>query len=262
MAQPKIQIDNTKFGKAYRGEDRLLVCGDYAKVLVDMPPCDLIVTSPPYNIGSVSERKDGRRKHGQYDAKSFGGPRDYFDRMPEAEYQQWQHDTLEWCGQQILPNGVIVYNHKPRHRKGELILPTSWFPSSLRLYDMIVWNRGSTHNHSPSYVYQHTERLYILAKVGGSPYFKNESWGDDWRINREAHRGGKIHSAPFPLELVQRCIRLWCPPGGVVCDPFSGSGTTMIAARVEGRRFYGAEIMYEHFENSEERYQKYFGDGR
>ena len=61
--------------------------------------------------------------------------------------------------------------------------------------------------------------------------------------------GGKMGSplaheneAPFPESLVDPFIRCFCPPGGVVADPFSGSGTTMKVALALGRRFVGCDI--------------------
>jgi site-specific DNA-methyltransferase (adenine-specific) len=44
-----------------------------------------------------------------------------------------------------------------------------------------------------------------------------------------------------PLELMRWLVRLACPPGGLVLDPFMGSGTTGAAAKLEGRRFCGIE---------------------
>jgi site-specific DNA-methyltransferase (adenine-specific) len=50
------------------------------------------------------------------------------------------------------------------------------------------------------------------------------------------------HPAPFPPKLAAWCVRLACPPGGTVCDPFVGSGSTGIAAIQEGRQFVGIDI--------------------
>lgn len=55
-----------------------------------------------------------------------------------------------------------------------------------------------------------------------------------WHI--EPERAVKSHIAPFPVELAKRCIQAGCPEGGVVLDPFGGSGTTGLAALSIGRR--------------------------
>jgi site-specific DNA-methyltransferase (adenine-specific) len=49
------------------------------------------------------------------------------------------------------------------------------------------------------------------------------------------------HPSVKPLELMRWLVRLACPPGGLVLDPFMGSGTTGAAAGLEGRRFCGIE---------------------
>ena len=61
-----------------------------------------------------------------------------------------------------------------------------------------------------------------------------------WHIPHE--RAAKGHSAPFPAELVRRCILAGCPAGGTVLDPFGGSGTTALVALEEGRKAVLCEL--------------------
>lgn len=59
------------------------------------------------------------------------------------------------------------------------------------------------------------------------------------------HMGHKLaheNEAPYPLRLAEFFVRSFCPPGGVCCDPFAGSGTTCHAAVMHGRRFVGADV--------------------
>ena len=53
---------------------------------------------------------------------------------------------------------------------------------------------------------------------------------------------GNGHTAVFPVAIIRELIRLLCPPGGLVIDPYIGSGTTAVAAIMEGRRYFGIEI--------------------
>lgn len=235
-----------------------LFLGDCRVVLNDARGFDLVFTSPPYNIGSRCPTMTGGRRKGGYDAKSWGAIRDYPDSMDEREYQKSQKEILRWCAERLSLNGVIVYNHKVRHRLGACIKPERWIlpledEGVLVLRDEVVWDRGSTHNHTKTYVYQHTERLYVLCRPGAVPYFRNQpierssGWkgmSDVWRIPPE---GKSAHNAPFPMSLVRQAIRMWCPPNGLVCDPYSGSGTTMVAAYLEGRRFVGSEILEKYY---------------
>jgi DNA modification methylase len=61
-------------------------------------------------------------------------------------------------------------------------------------------------------------------------------------IEAKAEGGQGDHSAPFPLALPDFFVKAFTDPGDVVFDPFSGSGTTMIAAMKNGRSCYGVEI--------------------
>lgn len=61
-----------------------------------------------------------------------------------------------------------------------------------------------------------------------------------WQINNVAYHGG--HFAAFPPKLAETCILAGCPVGGIVLDPFLGSGTTAAAAKSLSRRYIGIEI--------------------
>lgn len=62
------------------------------------------------------------------------------------------------------------------------------------------------------------------------------------------HHAGRqsFHGAGTPYNLIEKWIRYICPEGGIVCDPFLGSGTTALVARHTARNFIGIEIE-EHF---------------
>ncbi len=64
--------------------------------------------------------------------------------------------------------------------------------------------------------------------------------GDVWSINTKPYRGP--HFAAYPVDIPTRCIQAGCKPGGMVLDPFCGTGTTGIAALSLGRRFTGIEL--------------------
>ena len=53
---------------------------------------------------------------------------------------------------------------------------------------------------------------------------------DVWTVPPRAKSNGKVDTAPFPEQLVERCLNIGCPKGGKVLDPFVGSGTTMVVA--------------------------------
>jgi DNA modification methylase len=64
--------------------------------------------------------------------------------------------------------------------------------------------------------------------------------GDVWHLSTRPLR--EAHFAAFPIDIPVRCIAAGCPPDGVVLDPFSGSGTTGLAALHLGRRYLGIDL--------------------
>lgn len=72
--------------------------------------------------------------------------------------------------------------------------------------------------------------------------------GDVWSIPTTPFPGA--HFATFPVALPERCILAGCKPGGVVLDPFSGSGTTGMAAGKHGRRYVGIDLNAEYLDLS------------
>jgi DNA modification methylase len=77
-------------------------------------------------------------------------------------------------------------------------------------------------------------RTYLAASGSRHPR-------DHWSIPTESYRGA--HPAPFPLALAQKAITAGCPPRGHVLDPFSGSGTTLLAADRLGCRATGIDLV-------------------
>lgn len=65
---------------------------------------------------------------------------------------------------------------------------------------------------------------------------------DVWTIPARPRQAGGVDTAPYPEELVERCIEIGCPEGGSVLDPFAGSGTTLRVALRSGRPTTGVEL--------------------
>jgi DNA modification methylase len=240
-----------------------LLCGSYTCTPAHYRrTVDLIFTSPPYNIGSKSPRIDGKRKNGQYDPKSYGGITGYADSLPEDQYQDEQVAFLQWCLLMLKDDGVLVYNHKPRRQNMGMIHPMQWLlrVPQFQLMEEIIWDRGSTHNHANRLFWPQTERLYVFRKADGAYRFQNtadmEFRSDVWRIplcSRQATDAG--HACPFDGTLASSVINAFTAPGDLVCDPYSGSGTTMCAAQAMGRSFVGTEISKVYHRQSIERLQ-------
>lgn len=96
-----------------------------------------------------------------------------------------------------------------------------------------VANPGNVHRE----VYDAREVAEILAAAGlpgDVPYFPN---GGGHLGSVAAHQG----AAPFSQRLADFYVCTFCPPGGLVVDPFSGTGTTAAASMLAGRRFSGCD---------------------
>lgn len=76
---------------------------------------------------------------------------------------------------------------------------------------------------------------------------------DVWDIMPEDTQKRKAHFAPYPVDLCRIPILATCPPGGVVLDPFCGTGTTLLAARDLGRQSIGIDISSHYLMIAEER---------
>ena len=73
---------------------------------------------------------------------------------------------------------------------------------------------------------------------------------------------GNGHTAVFPVAIIREMIRLLCPPGGLVIDPYIGSGTTAVAAIMEGRHYFGIEIDPIYHASARQRVKAHLQGGR
>lgn len=86
---------------------------------------------------------------------------------------------------------------------------------------------------------------------------KGARLSDVWDILPEDSQGRVgAHGAVFPPDLPRRPIVLTCPPGGVVLDPFAGSGTTCLAARELERRSIGIDLCAQYLEQARQRCER------
>ena len=99
---------------------------------------------------------------------------------------------------------------------------------------------------------------------------KNSQWGKVWAPEKPTRNKRSVwtvaprpytdaHFAVYPEDLIIDCIKAGCPPGGLVLDPFSGSGTTALVAKKNGRDFIGIDLNEEYIELSEKRFLMNFG---
>lgn len=229
------------------GHGIVIYHGDCADVLPTLSDVDLVVTSPPYNLGMhPSGKGSGMHAGSGYTANGAtwtrvadlaGGYGSYDDRMVQGDYDAWQTEIVGLCWAALSESGAIFYNHKPRPMNGELHLPLA-YGAGLPLRQIITWDRGVGMNFSTSFFLPKAEWIIVWAKPAWRLVTRDVSaYGDVWRFPPEARTD---HPAPFPYELPQRCIL--ATAARTVVDPFMGIGTTLRAAKDLGCRAVGIEI--------------------
>ena len=212
--------------KPYYQDDAVVIynadCRDILPLIPDKS-IDLVPTSPPYNITTG--------KGGAWQIDDW-----YDDSLPEDEYQKRQIAILN---ELYRVASCVCYNHKIRQRGNLALHPLAWiFQTKWLLFQEIIWNRGSTHNHCGNYFYPIDERIFILVKDAGAITITNRGLSTIWRINFEIN---SPHPAPFP-ELLPAKVISSITPANMILDPFLGSGTTAYCAKKLGRKCIGIEL--------------------
>jgi modification methylase len=230
--------------------DKVLV-GDVLDVLSTFPDgiVDITVTSPPYNKRNSSQ--GWLVNHEKYTHSD--------DQMPEKEYRDWQVIVLNELYRVTKPGGSLFYNHKIRWEGGHLLHPFAWVARSRwHLRQEIIWDRTLAANVRGWRFWQVDERVYWLYKpvdqrfVGPELQAKHAKMGSIWRLKPVPRTDS--HPAPFPIELPLRAI--YSMPGTgerIVMDPFCGTGTTLVAAKILGHHYIGIDVSPVYAKCSEDR---------
>lgn len=207
---------------------------------------DLIVTSPPYNVGIEYNSHD--------------------DDLTYEQYLEFSKKWISCCFDWLKDDGRFCLNipldkNKGGHKSVGADLTVIAKKAGFNYHSTIVWNEGnisrrtawgSWKSASAPYVIAPVELIVILykknwKKTSGSRksnITKQEfmDWTNGlWTFSGESKK--KVgHPAPFPIELPRRCIKLFSFVGDTILDPFVGSGTTLIASYLENRKGVGVDI--------------------
>ncbi|MGV8084316.1 MAG: DNA-methyltransferase [Coriobacteriia bacterium] len=230
--------------------------GDNIEFLQTLPArsVDLIVTSPPYNLGKVYETKADLDTYLEVQRRIIA----------EAERVLGERGSLCWQVGNYVENGHIV--------PLDILLYDLFREQDLVLRNRIVWTFGhglhSRRRFSGRYetvlwftrdtdeYYFDLDAVRVPQKYPGKRHYKGPKAGeysghpqgknpsDVWEVpNVKANHIEKTsHPCQFPIALVQRLVRALTPADGIVLDPFLGVGSAVCAALIEGRRGWGSEI--------------------
>ena len=216
--------------KPYYADDSVtLYHGDCLPVMREMADesVDIVVTSPPYNMGLVPGgngrgmyRPGASNKAGRF-REGYGA---HDDAMDQDAYDAWQREVLAECWR--VSRLAVFYNHRPRVEHGRLRDPLS-NDFGIPLRQRIIWNRGTGIDVNLRAFCTRGEYILFFAKPEMLLTSHAASgMGDVWDLGIEY--GVKDHPAPFPVSLPTRCIE--ATGAQSVLDPFAGSGSTLRAA--------------------------------
>ena len=246
--------------------DVILYPGDCLELLRSLPAgsAQLVVTSPPYNIG-----------------------KSYENRLDIDVYLSQQESVIRECVRILDGRGSLCWQVGNYVRRGAIVpLDVLLYPifarAGLRLRNRIIWHfehglhctrRFSGRYETILWFTKTDEYIFNLdpvrvpQKYPGKKHFKGpkagqyschplgKNPGDVWVIPNVKHNHVEktIHPCQFPVELVERLVLSMTLPGGLVVDPFLGVGSTAVAAVLHGRKAAGAEIVSEYLALAEQR---------
>lgn len=206
--------------------------GDCREILPRIPDesIDLVLTDPPYNTG-LRASNTTRLTH-------------FFDdALPPDEYRALAR-TVSAELFRVLRQDRAIYVFMGWRSVGLWVDELS--RAGFTLKNLIVWDKVVPGLNFQNYRHCHETLIY---GVKGQRFPKNKGTGDDaykdvWRIRRELRHPSREefhHETMKPLPLVRRPIEHSSEPGQLVLDPFAGSGSVCVAARMLGRHYIGIE---------------------
>jgi site-specific DNA-methyltransferase (adenine-specific) len=237
-------------------------CEDALHGLARIPDAsiDLLIADPPYNLG-----------------KDYGNDS---DKLDADAYLRWTAEWVDAALPKLKENGSLYIFLTWRYSPEIFVL----LKQRMTMINEIIWDRrvpsmgGSTRSYSSVHdtigFFVRQKGYYFDLDAIRIPYdaatkkarsrsiFVGAKWlelgynpKDLWSVSRlhREHPERAEHPTQKPLEIVERMIKASCPPGGVVLDPFMGSGTTAVAAQRCGRNFVGFELNQEYCEVLESR---------
>lgn len=211
-------------------------CLDLMKELPDSS-INLIVTSPPYNLGI-----------------DYGST--YSDNKPFEEYHQFCVAVYKELKRIIKPDGlvaVVIGNQRdsgiPHHHHFWMI------EAGLTYMKEINWYKGCLYIQRETIFICGDKKKYRKLYPRKDGYFSNGGFSTQWQMTYPVGESRKYikHNAFFITTIPHVLMEINTEPGDLVFDPFMGSGTTAVAAKRLGRNYLGCEINQDYIDLAEER---------
>jgi site-specific DNA-methyltransferase (adenine-specific) len=213
--------------------------GDCLELMPEFPgleSVDLLLTDPPYRIAA---NLNGRKSpiSGRREKRGFGARFDKHYDGGFVPFRRW----LARAVPALVPGANVVIFENPLNLEA---VRRSVLASGLKYNGFGVWyatGRSSNMNRRPFSNFD----VWVWASKPGRPYFYADRAGlADVLVAHTENNYVAHHGVPGakPVSILRRLIHALCPEGGLVFDPFLGSGSTGRAAREEGMRWAGCEI--------------------
>lgn len=201
-----------------------IIEGESANVLKKMPAgsVDLVVTDPPYLVNYRD--RDGRSLQNDTNAN---GVMPVF--APMARAMKPNSYAVCFAGWSALPQ-----------------FTAAWETAGLRIVSQIIWHKRYASRKGFT-EYRH-ESAFVLAK--GNPAKPAHPLPS---VMEWVYSGNRRHPTEKAVEILTPLIRCFSKPGDLVCDPFSGSGSTSVAAALSGRDYLGIDIDPQHVRTAQTR---------
>lgn len=229
-------------------------CLEAMKTLEDAS-VDAVVTDPPYSSGALHvggkqatcDQKYGPKSMGQW-SKGKAYPEYCGDNCDQMTWILFSRTWLLEC-YRASKEGAHLYVFCDWRQLGAAISAIQMAFWQYR--GVVVWDKGNSARAPLPGLWRHGAE-FVLWAAKGKPWSVT---GGEWlegvapvhNVIPDANVRGKEHVTQKPVPLLRKLIKTGSPPGGVVLDPFMGSGTTGVACAMEGREFVGVEMQPDYF---------------
>lgn len=205
----------------YEDDHVTLYHGDSLALLDRLPTSDAIITDPPYSDNTHSNAKSNKGKGYPTKAINFAAlddPRELFALLA-PKTRRWIVSNLDYKHAFLLDNDP---------------------PEALRVLRVGVWVKT---NPMPQISADRPatgwEAIAYMHREDVNPHWNGGGKAGNYTLPLAQQTG---HPTAKPLSMVADWVRLFTEPGDLVLDPFAGSGTTLRAAKDEGRKAIGVEL--------------------
>jgi DNA modification methylase len=232
---------------------------DVASVM-DGKKAVLMTTDPPYGISygdiansrsrAASVRKGGTGKN----YKTHKNKEIENDDLDGAALQKFLEEAIRCALPHLIANPAFYLWH-PMLTQGTFFAAAA-AAADILIHRQIVWVKPSLILGRGDYHWRHELCFYGWIRGKRCVWLSGHDETTIWEVGRE---NDGIHPTQKPVELFARPIRNHVQPGGLVYEPFSGSGSQIIAAEMTARRCFAIEIDPSYVQIAIERWQNFTG---